>query len=108
MTTKQNRTKKINIKPKEMTDKNTPQKCYNSFSCILSVLIILFVVASIGWDIIVSKPAMRKSIDEIRIEVKNIHKKIDTQIEQDSINYQKFLKQTAITREQYLSSDNKQ
>jgi hypothetical protein len=51
---------------------------------------------------------MRKSIDEIRIEVKNIHKKIYTQIEQDSINYQKFLKQTAITREQYLSSDNKQ
>lgn len=60
-----------------MNENNT--KCYNSLSCVLSVLIILFVVVSIGWDILVSKPEMRKSIEEIRIEVKDIHNKIDMQ-----------------------------
>ena len=66
-----------------MNENNT--KCYNSLSCVLSVLIILFVVVAIGWDILVSKPEMRKSIDEIRIEVKDIHNKIDRQFEQDVI-----------------------
>lgn len=62
-----------------MTENNNPQKCYNSLSCVLSVLIIIFVVCAIGWDITVSKPAIRKSIDEIRTEVKDIHTKIDVQ-----------------------------
>jgi hypothetical protein len=60
-------------------------KCYKSFSCILSVLIIIFVVASIGWDSFVSKPEMRKSIEEIRIEVKDIHQKIDKQYQADTL-----------------------
>ena len=55
-------------------------KCYNSFSCILSVLIIVFVVAAIGWDTLVSKPKMRESIEDIRIEVRDIHQKIDEQL----------------------------
>lgn len=37
-------------------------KCYNSFSCILSVLIIVFVVGSVMWDICITKPAMREDI----------------------------------------------
>ena len=65
-------------------NKNT-QKCYNSLSCILSLLIIVFVVGAIAWDITVSKPAMRKSIDEIRIEVKNINEKIDEKARVDSL-----------------------
>lgn len=60
------------------------QKCYNSFSCILSCLIILFVMCSIIWDITISKPEMRHSINEIRIEVKDIHNKIDRQYAKDS------------------------
>lgn len=60
------------------------QKCYNSLSCVLSCLIILFVMGSIIWDITISKPEMRHSIDEIRIEVKDIHNKIDRQYAKDS------------------------
>jgi hypothetical protein len=64
---------------------NNKQKCYNSLSCVLSVLIILFVVGAIAWDITISKPAMKKSIEEIRTEVKGIHQKIDKQIQADSM-----------------------
>ena len=57
--------------------KNQKQKCYNSFSCILSVLIIVFVLTSIVWDMLVTKPAIRDSIDQIKTEVQVIHSKID-------------------------------
>ena len=60
------------------------RKCYKSFSCIISMLIIIFVVGAIGWDSFVSKPEMRKSINEIRLEVKDIHQKIDAQYQIDT------------------------
>lgn len=58
-------------------NQNQNQKCYNSFSCILSVLIIVFVLTSIVWDMFVTKPAIRSSIDQIKTEVQIIHSKID-------------------------------
>ena len=74
-----------------MIEVNDTKKCYNSFSCVLSVLIVLFVVVSIAYDMIVSKPAMKSSIDDIKIEVKDIREKIDAQIATDSINYAKIV-----------------
>ena len=71
-----------------MTEIKNDQKCYNSFSCILSVLLILFVVCSFVWDVLVTKPEMRKNIEEIRIEVKDIHEKIDVQMRKDSLTHQ--------------------
>lgn len=56
---------------------NKVGKCYNSVSCILSVLIIVFVIGSIIWDMAVTKPAMRQSIDDIKTEVKVIHSKLN-------------------------------
>lgn len=56
---------------------NKVGKCYNSVSCILSVLIIVFVIGSIIWDMTVTKPAMRQSIDDIKTEVKVIHSKLN-------------------------------
>lgn len=66
---------------------NANGKCYNSFSCVLSVLIIIFVVAAIGWDTLVSKPKMRESIEEIRTEVRDIHQKIDEQFAREIHTY---------------------
>lgn len=86
-----------------MQDNKNTQKCYNSLSCILSVLIIIFVVGAIAWDITVSKPAMYKSIDEIRIEVKNINEKIDEKARVDSL-YIKRIQRTNILAE----DDNKE
>lgn len=70
-----------------MIDTNQTQKCYNSFSCIGSILIILFVLGSIIWDICVTKPAMRESIDDIRVEVKDIHEKLNDKFANDTISF---------------------
>ena len=62
-------------------------KCYNSVSCILSVLIIIFVLGSITWDICITKPALRNSIEEIHTEIKDIHHKINVNLIQDTTKY---------------------
>lgn len=67
------------------------QKCYNSFSCILSVLIIIFVVGSIMWDICISKPALRGQIEEIHTEIKDIHHKLNASFLQDTVSYQPIM-----------------
>lgn len=61
----------------QKAQKAQKQKCYNSFSCILSVLIIVFVLTSIIWDMLVTKPAIRDSIEQIKTEVQVIHSKLD-------------------------------
>ena len=57
----------------------TARKCYNSWSCALSVLIIFIVLGSIVYDFTYSKPKIRKDINEIKIEVQEIHEKINAQ-----------------------------
>ena len=58
-------------------NQNQKQKCYNSFSCIFFFFLIVFVLTSIVWDMFVTKPAIRSSIDQIKTEVQIIHSKID-------------------------------
>ena len=72
-----------------MINANQTQKCYNSFSCIGSILIIIFVLGSIIWDICITKPAMRDSIDDIRVEVKDIHQKLNDKLTNDTIEFMK-------------------
>jgi hypothetical protein len=59
------------------TSKKSPKKCYNTFSCIASVLIIIFMVGAVLWDLCVSKPVIYESIEEIKTEVQVINQKID-------------------------------
>ena len=56
---------------------NKVTKCYNSVSCLLSVAIIVFVLSAIAYDLIVSKPQIRKDINEIRLEITEINNKMD-------------------------------
>lgn len=56
--------------------KNEVKRCYNTYSCILSVLIIIFIIGSILFDMFVTKPAIRKNIQEIRVELTTINKKL--------------------------------
>ena len=51
-----------------------PQKCYNSFSCIL---IVVFVLGSILFDLCVTKPNISRNITEIRTELNVMNEKID-------------------------------
>lgn len=60
---------------------NSAKKCYNSWSCALSVLIIVFVLGSIVYDYVYSKPLIRKDINEIKIEIQEIHEKVIAQQE---------------------------
>ena len=60
-----------------MNEDKKSQKCYNSFSCIASIIIILLVLGSIIWDIFITKPAIRNSIEEIKVEIKDIKEKIN-------------------------------
>lgn len=76
------------------------QKCYNSFSCIGSILIIIFVLGSIIWDICITKPAMRDSIDDIRVEVKDIHQKLNTKLSNDTIEFMKAYNMLKTTEKQ--------
>jgi signal transduction protein with GAF and PtsI domain len=45
------------------------------------------VLGSIIWDICVTKPAIRESIEDIRVEVKDIHKKLNTKFASDTISF---------------------
>lgn len=57
--------------------RNDSNKCYNSFSCVLSVLIVVFVLGSIIYDLCYTKPNISKNITEIRAELNIMNKKID-------------------------------
>lgn len=57
--------------------RNDSNKCYNSFSCVLSVLIVVFVLGSIIYDLCYTKPNISKNITEIRTELNIMNDKID-------------------------------
>ncbi len=58
------------------TSPNT-RKCYKSVSCIISVLIVLFVLGSILYDLCWTKPKLNESISEIKTELTIINDHID-------------------------------
>lgn len=60
-----------------MSESQKPKKCYNTFSCIMSVLVIVFIIGAVLWDLFVTKPVLRESINEIKTEVRIINEKID-------------------------------
>ena len=56
------------------------QKCYNSFSCFLSVMIIITVVVSILWTQFVTMPNFENKLDNMRIEIQDINSTLAYQI----------------------------
>lgn len=63
------------------------QKCYNSFSCFLSVMIIITVVVSILWTQFVTMPNFENKLDNMRIEIQDINSKLDYKIlHKDSVS----------------------
>lgn len=62
-------------------------KCYNSVSCVLSVVIIVFMISAVLYDLCISKPQMKQSINEINIEIKHINEVIS----QQSVNFSEFV-----------------
>ena len=63
------------------------QKCYNSFSCFLSVMIIITVVVSILWTQFITMPNFENKLDNMSIEIQDINSKLDYQIlHKDSVS----------------------
>lgn len=60
-----------------MVEKNDIKKCYTTFSCVASILIILFVLGAIVWDLFITKPQIKRNITEIKSELVNINKKLE-------------------------------
>ena len=67
------------------------QKCYNSFSCFLSVMIIITVVVSILWTQFITMPNFENKLDNMRIEIRDINSKLDYQILHKNSVYSYFL-----------------
>lgn len=53
------------------------KKCYNSWSCIISCLVILFVLGSILYDMVVTKPRLKESITKIEYNIQQINDKLN-------------------------------
>lgn len=55
------------------------EKCYNHFSCVLSVAIIVFVLGAILWDLCITKPTIKNNISEIKTELVCINSRLSMQ-----------------------------
>lgn len=67
-------------------------KCYKSFPCILSILVIIFIVFAILYDFLIAKPKMQHDISNINIEINNINTHIEKIDSQQVRVYNDFLK----------------
>lgn len=63
----------------ETSETKNVEKCYNHFSCVISVLIIVFVLGSILWDLFITKPVIKDNITEIKTELVSINHRLSTQ-----------------------------
>ena len=73
-----------------MTNQNGV-KCYKSLSCIISVLIIVFIFGAILIDLAWTKPSIRQDISEINKELFIINSQIDRMDSLQTSTNQRFL-----------------
>lgn len=62
------------------------EKCYNYFSCVLSVAVIIFILGTILWDLFITKPAIKSNMADIKNELVSINNKLSVQ---DSLRTEK-------------------
>ena len=73
-----------------MTNQNGV-KCYKSLSCIISVLVIVFIFGAIIIDLAWTKPSIRQDISEINKELVVINSQIDRMDSLQTSTNQRFL-----------------
>lgn len=74
-----------------MTNQNGV-KCYKSLSCIISILVIVFIFGAIIIDLAWTKPSIRQDISEINKELVIINSQIDRMDSLQTSTNQRFLK----------------
>ena len=78
-------------------EQNNKKHCYNSWSCMISVLIIAFALGFMIYDITISKPQFKKDLNEIKVEIKDLNKKVSLIKEQEAQNAQEVQNDTVIS-----------
>lgn len=73
-----------------MTNQNGV-KCYKSLSCIISILVIVFIFGAIIIDLAWTKPSIRQDISEINKELAIINSQIDRMDSLQTSTNQRFL-----------------
>ena len=73
-----------------MTNQNGV-KCYKSLSCIISILVIVFIFGAIIIDLAWTKPSIRQDISEINKELVIINSQIDRMDSLQASTNQRFL-----------------
>ena len=73
-----------------MTNQNGV-KCYKSLSCIISILVIVFIFGAIIIDLAWTKPSIRQDISEINKELVIINSQIDRMDSLQTSTNQRFL-----------------
>ena len=73
-----------------MTNQNGV-KCYKSLSCIISILVIVFIFGAIIIDLAWTKPSIRQDISEINKELVIINSQIDQMDSLQTSTNQRFL-----------------
>ena len=68
-------------------------KCYKSTSCIISIMIIVFIFGSILYDFCYSKPKIRQDIDNINNEIRIIDQRINKIDSQQIMSSERFLEE---------------
>lgn len=66
-------------------------KCYKSLSCIISILVIIFIFGAIIIDLAWTKPSIRQDISEINKELVIINSQIDRMDSLQTSTNQRFL-----------------
>lgn len=78
------------LKPDVVTPKNDTHKtvkCWNSFSCIASVIIIIFTLGSVLYDLVITKPEIKNSIERIEFNIEKINQRLNS----DSVAYNNIM-----------------
>ncbi len=87
--------------------KSIGTKCYKSISCIISVLVIIFIFGAVIYDLVWTKPELRSNIKEMKTQIIEINHNINKLDSQQTISNRKFYKVLTEQQKDRYNQNNK-
>ena len=87
--------------------KSIETKCYKSISCIISVLVIIFIFGAVIYDLAWTKPELRSNIKEMKTQIIEINHNINKLDSQQTISNRKFYKVLTEQQKDRYNQNNK-
>jgi len=72
--------------------KSIDVKCYKSVSCIIGILVILFIFGAVTYDLVWAKPELRTNIKDMHTELSTIKDHVERIDSQQTKTYSEFKK----------------